>query len=127
MLTAESSIQKLVVLDGHKLEIRRRCSSGGQSMRLISAGSLVQIQSPPPYKINSGIDISSIGLIFYLTVIKRSFMKMTFWPFEKEDLHTVSEALAIAEDKTGDFYKFSFGQWKRHRYDIKTLLDLKNS
>ena len=51
---------------------------------------------------------------------------MTFWPFGKEDLHTVSEALAIAEDKTGDFYKFSFGQWKRHRYDVKTLLDLKN-
>jgi len=51
---------------------------------------------------------------------------MTFWPFGKEDLYTVSEALAIAEDKTGDFYKFSFGQWKRHRYDVKTLLDLKN-
>lgn len=33
----------------------------------------------------------------------------------------VSEALSIAEDKTGDYYKFSFEQWKRHRYDIKTL------
>ena len=51
---------------------------------------------------------------------------MTIWPFEKEEIRTVSEALVIAEDKTGDFYKFSFGQWKRHRYDVKTLLDLKN-
>ena len=50
---------------------------------------------------------------------------MSVWPFRKEDLRTVSEALVIAEDTIGDFYKFSFGQWKRHRYDVKTLLDLK--
>jgi len=46
---------------------------------------------------------------------------MTFWPFKNENLMTLSEALDIAEDKTGDFYKFSFGQWKRHHYDVKTL------
>jgi hypothetical protein len=46
---------------------------------------------------------------------------MTPWPFQNDDLLTVSEALDIAEDKTGDFFKFSFGQWKRHHYDIKTL------
>jgi hypothetical protein len=38
---------------------------------------------------------------------------------------TVREALDVAEEKTGDFYKFSFGQWKRHSYDIKTLSALK--
>jgi len=53
-------------------------------------------------------------------------MQMTFWPFRKEDLQIVGDALAVAEDKTGDFYKFSSGQWKRHRYDVKTMLDLKN-
>lgn len=33
---------------------------------------------------------------------------------------TLGEALDIAEDRTGNFYKFSIGQWKRYRYDIKT-------
>ena len=46
---------------------------------------------------------------------------MTYLSFEGNNLKTVSEALDIAEDKTGDFYKFSFGQWKRHHYDVKTL------
>ena len=33
---------------------------------------------------------------------------------------TVSDALDIAEDATGNFFKFSLGQWKRHRYEVKT-------
>ena len=41
--------------------------------------------------------------------------------FEGVDISTVSDALGIAEEKTGDFYKFSFGQWKRHHYDVRTL------
>ena len=49
---------------------------------------------------------------------------MAFPSFKKESLFTVSEALGIAEDKTGDFYKFSFGQWKKHRYDVKTRSSL---
>ncbi len=49
---------------------------------------------------------------------------MTLWPFKIEDLSTVSDALEIAEDNTGDFYKFSFDQWKRHHYDVKTLSSL---
>ena len=49
---------------------------------------------------------------------------MTYWPFEIETLKTVSEALEIAEDRTGDFYKYSLGQWKRHRYDVKTQCQL---
>jgi len=47
-------------------------------------------------------------------------------PFKKEHMTTVSEALDIAEDRTGDYFKFSAGQWKRHRYDVKTLSQLTN-
>ncbi len=49
---------------------------------------------------------------------------MTFWPFRKDQMGTISEALDISEDKTGDYYKFSSGQWKRYRYDLKTLSSL---
>lgn len=45
--------------------------------------------------------------------------------FSDKDIETVSEALDIAEDRTGEFYKFSFGQWKRHRYGVKTLANLR--
>ena len=46
--------------------------------------------------------------------------------FKENDLTIVSDALEIAEDATGDFYKFSLGQWKRHRYDVKTRFSLKS-
>ena len=49
---------------------------------------------------------------------------MTDLAFKNDNIETISEALAIAEEKTGDHYKFSLGQWKRHRYDVKTLLSL---
>jgi hypothetical protein len=49
---------------------------------------------------------------------------MTHWPFKNNDLSTVSDALEIAEENTGDFYKFSLNQWKRHHYDVKTLSTL---
>jgi len=52
---------------------------------------------------------------------------MTFQSFDGEDLHTLGEALAIAEDKTGDYYKFSFLQWKKHHYDVKTLSSLNSN
>ncbi len=45
--------------------------------------------------------------------------------FNDHDFMAVSESLDIAEDKTGSFYKFSFGQWKRHHYDVKTLSSLR--
>lgn len=41
--------------------------------------------------------------------------------FEHNDLTLVSDALDIAEDATGNFFKFSLGQWKRHHYDVRTL------
>jgi hypothetical protein len=50
---------------------------------------------------------------------------MTSWPFDREHLDTVGEALEIAEDKTGNYYKFSSGQWRRHRYDVKTFSRLR--
>jgi hypothetical protein len=46
---------------------------------------------------------------------------MVFQSFEGEDISKVGQALGIAEERTGDFYKFSFAQWKRHHYDVKTL------
>ncbi len=46
--------------------------------------------------------------------------------FEGLDIPTVSEALGVAEEKTADFYKFSFRQWQRHHYDVKTLPVLRN-
>lgn len=51
---------------------------------------------------------------------------MKYPSFGDSNLKTVNEALDIAEDKTGDYYKFSLGQWKRHRYDVKTQTDLHN-
>ncbi len=46
-------------------------------------------------------------------------------PFTHDELILVSDALDIAEDATGNFFKFSLGQWKRHRYDVRTLSALK--
>ncbi|MFC1883373.1 hypothetical protein ACFL2O_01265 [Thermodesulfobacteriota bacterium] len=45
--------------------------------------------------------------------------------FEKKNVAAIGEALDIAEDVTAGFYKFSAEQWKRHRYDVKTLQSLR--
>lgn len=50
---------------------------------------------------------------------------MSYLSFKYDDLLTVSEALDIAEDATANFYKFSSGQWKRHRYEVKTFSSLR--
>lgn len=47
--------------------------------------------------------------------------------FESHELKLVSDALEIAEDATGNYYKFSAGQWKRHGYDLKTLQSLQRN
>ena len=52
---------------------------------------------------------------------------MAYLSFNDDDLLTISEALDIAEDTTGNFYKFSLGQWKRQRYDVKTLVSLSSN
>ena len=49
---------------------------------------------------------------------------MNLGPFDDDSMMKVGEALEISEDRTGDFYKFSARQWKRHRYDVKTLSSL---
>ncbi len=46
---------------------------------------------------------------------------MTYLAFKDDNIDTISEALLIAEDKIGDYYKFSSKQWRRHQYDVKTL------
>ncbi|MBW2047101.1 MAG: hypothetical protein JRJ09_01045 [Deltaproteobacteria bacterium] len=45
-------------------------------------------------------------------------------PFKQDELLILSDALDIAEDATGDFFKLSTGQWKRYCYDVKTLSSL---
>ena len=44
--------------------------------------------------------------------------------FKRENMLTASDALHIAEDKIGDFFKFSSGQWKKHPFFVRTLADL---
>jgi hypothetical protein len=46
--------------------------------------------------------------------------------FGDENIRDVGEALDVAEDVTGNFYKLSTEQWKRHPYDVKTLASLTN-
>jgi hypothetical protein len=52
---------------------------------------------------------------------------MSLSPFSRENMLTVSEALHIAEDKIGDFYKLSLRQWKRHRFSVRTLAELNDA
>jgi hypothetical protein len=51
---------------------------------------------------------------------------MTYLAFKDDNIDTISEALHIAEDKIGDYYKFSSRQWGRHQYDVKTLASLED-
>ncbi|NLA75165.1 MAG: hypothetical protein GX846_06825 [Deltaproteobacteria bacterium] len=52
---------------------------------------------------------------------------MTCLAFKSDNIDTISNALFIAEEKVGDYYKFSSGQWKRHQYDVKTLESLEKN
>lgn len=44
--------------------------------------------------------------------------------FQEDELKIVNEAVAIAEEMTSNAYKMSPGEWRGHRYDIRTLTDL---
>jgi hypothetical protein len=46
---------------------------------------------------------------------------MTRRSFSKSDLHTLGDALDVAEDRIDGFYKLSLRQWRRCRFDVKTL------
>ena len=45
-------------------------------------------------------------------------------PFHQDEICVLHEAMDIAEEVISDFYKISTSQWKRYRYDIRTLKDL---
>ena len=63
------------------------------------------------------------GLLSPCEIYQESFV-MTYLAFKDDNIDTISEALLIAEEKIGDYYKFSSGQWRRHQYDVKTLAHL---
>ena len=44
--------------------------------------------------------------------------------FSGSDLHTLGDALEVAEDRIDSFYKLSLRQWRRCRFDVKTLRGL---
>ncbi len=54
----------------------------------------------------------------------RNAAEMTLRTFKKSDFATLSEALHVAEDKTSDFFRFSYDLWKRNQYDVKTVKSL---
>jgi hypothetical protein len=49
---------------------------------------------------------------------------MTVRSFAKRDLLTIGDALDIAEDSIGNYFKLSNQQWKQIPYEIKTLESL---
>ncbi|HUV49438.1 MAG TPA: hypothetical protein VMW78_00205 [Anaerolineae bacterium] len=44
--------------------------------------------------------------------------------FNPDQLKTVNDSVAIAEELVSNFYKMSEAQWLHRRYDVKTLVDL---
>ena len=44
--------------------------------------------------------------------------------FSGSELQTLGEALDVAEDRIDSFYKLSLRQWRRCRFDVKTLRGL---
>jgi len=69
------------------------------------------------------LTILKSGLLSRCEIYQESFI-VTYLAFKDDNIDTVSEALLIAEEKIGDYYKFSSKQWGRHQYDVKTLAAL---
>ena len=46
-------------------------------------------------------------------------------PFDHNEILLLRKAIDIAEEVTSNFYQISTSQWKRYRYDIQSLKDLK--
>ena len=44
--------------------------------------------------------------------------------FNSEQLSIVNNAITVAEELVSDSYKLSASQWLRHRYEVKTEIDL---
>lgn len=49
---------------------------------------------------------------------------MSLLPFNRENMVAAGNALDIAEDSIGNYFKFSSLQWKKHPFSVKTLADL---
>lgn len=45
-------------------------------------------------------------------------------PFGPDEIQALEQAIEIAEDMVSDHYKISTSDWKRYRYDIRSLADL---
>jgi hypothetical protein len=46
-------------------------------------------------------------------------------PFGEEEIAVLSQSIDIAEEHISNAYKISTSEWKRYRYDIQSLKDLK--
>lgn len=44
--------------------------------------------------------------------------------FDSDQIKTVNNSVAMAEELVSNFYKLSASQWLRQKYDVKTLADL---
>lgn len=47
-------------------------------------------------------------------------------PFEAEEIGLLARAIEMSEECISDYYKISTSEWKRYRYDIQSLKDLKD-
>ena len=45
--------------------------------------------------------------------------------FEPDQMALVNEAVEVAEELTSNYFKYSTSQWRRSRYDVRTLKDLR--
>ncbi len=45
-------------------------------------------------------------------------------PFDQREIRALEQAIEIAEDLVSNHYKISTSDWKRYRYDIRSLTDL---
>ena len=46
-------------------------------------------------------------------------------PFQTEETAVLTRAIEVSEELISDFYKISTSEWKRYRYDIQSLKDLR--
>jgi hypothetical protein len=46
-------------------------------------------------------------------------------PFRDEEIAVLRQSIDISEELISDFYKVSTSEWKRYRYDIQSLRDLR--
>ena len=62
-------------------------------------------------------------LFVHLFFIENIFMAK-LQKFTSDQIKTINNSVAMAEELVCNFFKMSVNQWLRHRYDVKTLVDL---